>query len=146
MRREESIGWFKFISIAVTLQHEAKKYVENHLKSVHFKSDEVKRLTFQMKTTNKNSANKKKSTNHDDNNDKWKEIIFPIYFNHQNFTFDNDDKRIATVAYTIDCYTDNAVLLKKRFFMLFFDATTQSQNTLYFGPYRLLQSIPLAIY
>ena len=48
-----------------------------------------------------------------DENDKWKEIVFPAFDLHmRRISFGNGNKRISTIAFEVRCHPDNASILK----------------------------------
>ena len=76
-----------------------------------------------------------------DENDEWKEIVFPAYDLHmRRISFENGDKRISTIAFEVRCHPENASILKTIFSCISSDdKTPSSEETVHFVPYGLIQ-------
>ena len=102
--REACIGWFKYISTSITLQSSAKLRVDNLLKTAHLSANEIESLTttnHKSVTGSTDTTSRKRTGDHDDN-DEWKEIVFPAYDLHmRRISFGNGDKRISTIAFEV---------------------------------------------
>ena len=107
--------------------------MEIFLKTDHLTTDEFVSLT----TTNCKSVTGSTDTrsrkrmgeiNHDEN-DEWKEIVFPAFDLHMRRTsFGNGNKRISTIAFEFRCHPDNAFILKALLSRISFDDKTPSSE------------------
>ena len=142
---EACIGWFKYISTFITLQSSAKLRVENLFKTAHLAASEIVSFTttnYKTVTRSQNGRSRKRmgEINHDEN-DEWKEIVFPVFDLHvRRISFGNDDKRISTIAFEVRCHPYNSSILKPILPRISSnDKTPSSGETIYFVPNGLIQ-------
>ena len=78
--------------------------------------------------------------NHDEN-DEWKEIVFPAFYRHMRRTsYGNGDKRISTIAFKVRRHPDNSTILKSILSRISSDDNIPlSEETIHFVPYGLIQ-------
>ena len=140
--REACIGWLKYIITSITLQSSAKLRVETLLKTAYLKAAEIVSLTTKSYksvtgSTDNRSHKRVGEINHDEN-DEWKEIVFPAFDLH--IRFRKGDKRISTIAFEVRCHPDNASILKTLLSRISSDdKTPSSEETVHFAPYGLIQ-------
>ena len=91
--------------------------MESLLKTVHLTAAKIASLittNYESVTSSTNNRSRKRmgEINHDEN-DEWKEIVFPAFDLHMHrISFGNGNKRISTIAFEFRCHPDNASILK----------------------------------
>ena len=140
---EVCIGWFKYISTSITLQSSAKLRVDNLLKTAHLTATEIDSLTStnHKSVTGSTYTTSRKHTGDHDENDEWKEIVFPAYDLHmRSISFGNGDTRISTIVFEVRCHPDNVSILKIILSRISSDdKDPSSEETIHFVPYGLIQ-------
>ena len=81
--RDASFGWFKYLGTTITLQHYTKLRIDNYLRNIKLETDEITNLTT-IDISHNNyglspNTGKRNRTNHYDDKDELKEIVFPHF-------------------------------------------------------------------
>ena len=115
--------------------------MENILKNAHLTAAEIALLTttnYKSVTGSTDNRFRKRmgEINHDEN-DEWKEIVFPVFDLHmRRISFGNGDKRISTIIFEVRCHPDNASILKTLLSRISSDEKNpSSEETVHFVSY-----------